>query len=138
MANGNSRSGLWLALILLLFTALMVPAAWFLPPGWNFIVLMGLMILFMITLGVSISGRPAGILIDERNLMSLSRLQMILWTLIILSAYLAIALERVHTKLSIPKSRDHIGPKALVSDGYQHCLANRVVANSERQEEQGS
>ena len=101
MANGNSRSGLWTALVLLLFTALMVPAAWFLPPGWNFIALMGLMILFMITLGVSISGRPAGILIDERNLMSLSRLQMILWTLIILSAYLTIALERVHTKPSI-------------------------------------
>jgi hypothetical protein len=100
-SNGKTLNGVLAALFLILFTALMVPAAWILPPGWNFIALMVLMILFMITLGVRISGRPAGILINERNLMSLSRFQLILWTLIVLSAYLTIALERVHAKPSI-------------------------------------
>ncbi len=100
-SNGKPFSGFWTAFILILLTALMVPAAWFLSPGWNFIALIGLMLLFVITLGVRISGRPSGILINQRNLMSLSRFQMILWTLIILSAYLIIALERVHAKPSI-------------------------------------
>ncbi len=98
MANGKPLSGFWTAFILILLTALMVPAAWYLPSGWNFIALMVLMLLFMITLGIRISGRPAGILINERNLMSLSRFQMIVWTLVILSAYLTIALERVRDK----------------------------------------
>jgi hypothetical protein len=96
MANAKPLSGLWAAFILILLTALMVPAAWFLPPGWNFISLIALMLLFMITVGVSITGRPAGILINERNLISLARFQLVLWTLTILSAYLTAAIGRIH------------------------------------------
>ena len=99
--NGKVLGGVMTGVILILLTLAMLPAAWVLKPGWNFIGLILLMILFMITLGVRISGRPAGILINERNLMSLSRFQMILWTVIILSAYLTIALERVRAKPSI-------------------------------------
>jgi hypothetical protein len=94
--NGKPLSGLWTGFILILLTALMIPAAWYLSTGWNFIALMVLMLLFMITLGVRISGRPAGILINERNLVSLSRFQLVLWTLIILSAYLTAAVGRIH------------------------------------------
>lgn len=95
-SNGKPLSGFLTAVILILLTALMVPAAWFLPPAWNFIALMVLMLLFMITLGVRISGRPAGILINERNLISLSRFQLVMWTIIILSAYLTAAIGRIH------------------------------------------
>jgi hypothetical protein len=94
-SNGKTLSGSWTALILVLLTALMIPAAWFLSSGWNFIALILLMLLFMVTLGQKISGRPAGILINERKLMSLARFQMVLWTLIILSAYLAAAITRI-------------------------------------------
>src|SRR5258708_7137248 len=95
-SSAKTLNGVLAAILLVLFTALMVPAAWILPPGWNFIALMVLMLLFMITLGIRISGRPAGILINERNLVSLSRFQMVLWTLIILSAYLTAAIGRIH------------------------------------------
>ena len=37
-----------------------------------------------------------GILINERNLISLSRFQMVSWTVLLLSAFLAIALKRLH------------------------------------------
>jgi hypothetical protein len=101
-ANGKpALSGVMTGVILIALTVAMLPAAWFMRPGWNFLALIVLMLIFMITLGVRISGRPAGILINERNLMSLSRFQMILWTVIILSAYLTIALERVRAKPSI-------------------------------------
>ncbi len=53
------------------------------------------MFVFMIFLGVLIKGRPAGILINERNLISLSRFQTVLWTLIILSAFFTMALQRI-------------------------------------------
>jgi hypothetical protein len=95
MANGKPFSGLWTAFILILLTALMLPAAWYLPPRWSYLAVIGLMLLFMVTLGIRISGRPAGILISERNLISLARFQMVLWTLIILSAYLTAALGRI-------------------------------------------
>ncbi len=46
---------------------------------------------FVLLLGHGMTGRLAGILIDERNKMSLSRLQLIIWTILILSAFLTSA-----------------------------------------------
>ena len=40
-------------------------------------------------------GRFDGVLIDSRNKISLSRLQLILWTVVVLSAWCAFALHRV-------------------------------------------
>jgi hypothetical protein len=94
-ANQNNLDGRLTAIILVLLTAAMIPAAWFVPSGWNFIVLMVLMLVFLVVLGQNICGRSAGILISQRKLMSLARFQMVLWTVIILSAYLAAAIMRI-------------------------------------------
>src|SRR3990172_7429033 len=53
-------------------------------------------------LGVAVHGNPLGILIDERNKMSLSRLQITVWTVIILSAVAAIGLSRVQLNVRDP------------------------------------
>src|SRR5260221_9330682 len=53
------------------------------------------MIAFMLILGGLVTKHPFGILVNERNLMSLSRFQMVLWTVIILSAYLVIVIGRI-------------------------------------------
>jgi hypothetical protein len=45
--------------------------------------------------GHEINGQWAGVLIDTRNKLSLSRLQITLWTVMVLSAYLTLALPRV-------------------------------------------
>lgn len=55
-----------------------------------------LMILFLGTIGKAINDRWSGILINELNVMSLSRLQIVIWTVIILSAYLTIATSRIY------------------------------------------
>lgn len=47
----------------------------------------------LLLIGASINGHPLGILVDARNKLSLSRLQVVLWTLLILSAFSAIALQ---------------------------------------------
>jgi hypothetical protein len=53
-------------------------------------------------LGMAVHGDPLGVLIDERNKMSLSRLQITIWTVIILSALAAIGLSRVQANVSDP------------------------------------
>ncbi len=53
------------------------------------------LLLFVFFLGRWVSGRPMGIFIGSRNLMSLSRMQMVLWTVLILSAYFTMVLHRV-------------------------------------------
>ena len=62
-------------------------------------VLWGVAIIFMFVLlalaGHEINGQWFGVLIDSRNKVSLSRLQITLWTVLVLSTYLTIALPRV-------------------------------------------
>ena len=53
-------------------------------------------------LGMAVHRNPLGILIDERNKMSLSRLQITVWTVIILSAVAAIGLSRVQLNVRDP------------------------------------
>ncbi len=53
-----------------------------------------LMILLLLSLGIPTSGHWYGVLIDSRNRTSLSRLQITLWTIMTLSAFLAVALPR--------------------------------------------
>jgi len=72
------------------------------PSGRYWIVGLLIMCAFVLYLGKWICGRPLGILVTERNLMSLSRLQMILWTLVILSAYLTMVMQRIHAGVSDP------------------------------------
>jgi hypothetical protein len=49
----------------------------------------------LIVLGLTIVGRPFGVLINEQNLVSLSRFQMVGWTLAVLAAYFTYALARL-------------------------------------------
>jgi hypothetical protein len=53
------------------------------------------MLSLLIIIGIGIAGRPAGTWIDERNKMSLSRLQLIAWTVVVLSGFLVAALSNL-------------------------------------------
>ena len=93
----ESAKTAWVGLAL---TALMIGGAWLAPGPWNWLIVLAAMAAFMAMLGVFISGNPLGILINHRNLISLSRFQMVLWTLLILSAYFTLALVRVKVWLT--------------------------------------
>ena len=67
-----------------------------LPKGANWLAVISLMTGFIALIGKLITGRWSGILIDERKKMTLSRFQLVMWTLIVLSAFLTIALERIY------------------------------------------
>ncbi len=66
-----------------------------LPAGWNFLAIVLLMTAITIVLGYTIVGRPFGALINEQNVMSLSRFQMVTWTIVVLAAYFAYVLGRM-------------------------------------------
>jgi len=62
---------------------------------WSWLGSMILLTAFLAIAGQGVTGDWRGALIDERNKMSLSRLQMALWTLLVLSAILAAAMLNV-------------------------------------------
>ncbi|MGB7539551.1 MAG: cell envelope integrity protein TolA [Anaerolineales bacterium] len=64
-----------------------------LPALWGINIL--IIAVLLIVAGREINGQWFGILIDSRNKISLSRFQITLWTVMILSAYLTLAIPRV-------------------------------------------
>ena len=82
-------------LVVIIFVALVLIVGTTLDnSGARWGIIAGLMVTFLCAIGLSINKRPDGILIDPRNKISLSRLQVVLWTVLVLSAFLAIALPR--------------------------------------------
>lgn len=70
------------------------------PQAWLLILV--LMAAFALLAGRGITGYWRGILIDQRNKMSLSRLQLLVWTLVILSAIVTIVLTNVALGSEVP------------------------------------
>jgi hypothetical protein len=83
---------------LLLIIIAILPVGLLTPSTYRLYVWLGLLILltvFALIAGHGLTGMWLGLLIDERNKMSLSRLQMILWTVLILSGFLTVALANI-------------------------------------------
>lgn len=85
----------WTGIILIALIVAMVWLAWIAKPGLNWILVVGLMAIFFAVIGIAITGRAFGVLIGEQKTMSLSRFQMVLWTLIIVSGYFVIVIARI-------------------------------------------
>ena len=75
------------SLVLMLFASSVAPAR-------MFVQLLVLLTVIMLVLGWAIKDRFIGILINERNVMSLSRFQMVGWTIVVLAAYFTYAFVR--------------------------------------------
>jgi hypothetical protein len=93
--DSNPSNNKWAVLSVVLLVILMLISGYYAPKGSNWILVLFSLFLFFMVLGTIINGRLSGVLIDERNQMSLSRFQMVLWTLIIVSGFLTIALVRI-------------------------------------------
>lgn len=70
-------------------------------PFWIWMMLLAVLVVMTLLLSRAYTRRWLGILIDERNKYSLSRLQMAMWTIIILSAFVAAVLANVQLKLLV-------------------------------------
>jgi hypothetical protein len=64
-------------------------------PFANWLIDLGTLLAFIVIVGIVGKGRLEGVLIDERNKMSLSRLQTVLWSVVIIGSMVAFALIRL-------------------------------------------
>src|SRR5689334_13709601 len=91
---------LWIVegILLLFWVGVVLSIGVFAIQAFGVLMLWGIGILMMVIMlglaGHEINGRWSGALIDSRNKFSLSRLQITLWTIMVLSAYLAVAMTR--------------------------------------------
>ena len=79
----------------------------------NWLINLVLFVAFLLVVGHGVTGRPLGLLIDERKKVSLSRLQMVLWTLVILSGLLTAALSNISLFIAALSNADlqkQLGP----------------------------
>jgi hypothetical protein len=91
-----------LALIVLIFVVGLLPSNLVIP-GFaspvhglvTWLIILVLLGLCFVVIGKGTTGLWVGLLIDTRNKMSLSRLQLVLWTLVVLSAFLTVALFNI-------------------------------------------
>lgn len=91
----NTLSGTWVSVVAAALVVGMFGCAWGIGSGIGWLLVAVMLAVFMIVIGLHIVGRPAGVLVNELNLMSLSRFQMAIWTIIVLSAYFTMAVVRI-------------------------------------------
>jgi hypothetical protein len=107
----------------------------FIPLAIRWLLIMGVFVGLLVLIGREITGRPVestrrgrttfqpgradGVLIDMRNKVSLSRLQLVMWTVIVLSAWVTLALHRV-----IPVLQGQLSTSADVTTTIAGLLAN--------------
>ncbi len=87
---------IWHTLGILLALIATSIAGWFIPSRLvSWLVILLLLIVFIAIAANGVTSNWRGALIDNRNRISLSRFQMLLWTILILSAYLAATLANM-------------------------------------------
>ncbi len=100
---------------------------------WVWLSIVGLLVAFAVVVGHGITGLWHGLLIDERNKLSLSRLQMFLWTLVVLSGFITAALSNL--------AADQVDPLAitisselwlLMGIGTTSLVASPLIKSSKR------
>ena len=84
-----------LVLILAFFSWMAVWRPWSLYASW--LVVVFALVGFIVIAGLGVTGVWRGAFIDERNMISLSRFQMLVWTVLVLSSYGAITISRAQT-----------------------------------------
>jgi hypothetical protein len=88
--------------IIVLFILVIALVGIFIPTSWrlgDWIAILILLALALVLLGRSVTGYWSGFLIDNRNKMSLARLQLGLWLILISSAFLAASLTNLHINM---------------------------------------
>lgn len=136
--------------IVALFVWMAVWRPWGIYRSW--IVSMLALVAFVLVAGNGIRGVWRGALIDERNKISLSRLQMLTWTILALSAYGTIAIARTTTDplsaldVAIPSAvwllmgistTSLVGSPLLKSTKKEPTLALKPEQQSELMQRQG-
>jgi hypothetical protein len=80
---------------------------------WSFLVIAVLVLLLMMVVGEGIAGRIDGILVDSRNRVTLANFQLVIWTLVVVSALSAAFFTNLMANLDSSKVLDVTVPPEL-------------------------
>jgi hypothetical protein len=83
-------------MVVLIFGAMMAEALLDTHMARSWLICVALLAFFIAALGLWIMGDATGVLISNRNLVSMSRMQIILWTLIIFPSIFVLAAQKAH------------------------------------------
>jgi hypothetical protein len=97
-----------------------------------------LMSAFAAVAGHGLTGLVRGVLIDDRHRVSLSRLQMLIWTVLVLSAYMAAGLANIGRDAASPLSVDIPSELWLAMGISTASLVAAPVALAYKQRRQGA
>lgn len=89
-------------LLVILVPGLILLASWKLELVWAWAATMALLAGFLFVAGSVIVGLLRGAFVDDRNKVSLSRFQALLWTILVLAGYLAAAIANIRTGKADP------------------------------------
>jgi hypothetical protein len=93
--RGLPHVALFAVVVILIAAVIVVAFNQTIRPVWLWLVLLALLVALMLVISHAYTQRWLGVLIDERNKYSLSRLQMVLWTVVILSAFITAVLANL-------------------------------------------
>lgn len=106
---------------------------------WNLLLELAALVLAVLVIGSIIVKLPLGILITNHNTMSLSRFQAVLWTLIVLAAYMTIVLGRIATSSAGDISSKLLGLEittpllALMGISYASAIGSSIATSAKTQ-----
>ena len=113
--TGLARLGAVLSVGGLLFVILNHFIRWYqIHPTIMFVLIIAVILLMLMSIGWYSNGQWFGAIVDDRNRTSLSRLQIALWTTVVIAAYLTIAIVRS-------------GPNALATPSRQDIAACKAA-----------
>jgi hypothetical protein len=108
-----------LVLVVAILLIIFINTPWARPETWlwgAYPATAGLMLLAILMVGDALNGRPTGLIIDNRNRMSLSKLQMLVWTVVVISALIVYAAYNVRLQVEAPLDIN-IPPELLFAMG---------------------
>lgn len=107
---------------------------------WSLLVLGALLLGLLVVIGRGIVGRWDGVLIDSRNRVTLSQFQIVIWTLVVLSAYGAVLFTNLMAGESVLSALDvSVPPELLVAMGVTgtSVVGSRVINSLQGQDRLG-
>lgn len=109
---------------------LILGVAWMVPVEIAFPIVMVLLVGFCMLLGGAICQNPLGILITEQNVISLSRFQTALWTVIVIAALLVIAIARIKNGVVADEDTSELADPLKITLGKELLALLGISATS--------
>ncbi|HVE71797.1 MAG TPA: hypothetical protein VNI54_10545 [Thermoanaerobaculia bacterium] len=134
------RNNVLLFVSAVLFVVIVVVAPSWLSGPKSMTVTIAAVLAFILTAGKLISGNAMSVFITPMNTMSLSRMQTVLWTVLITASFISVAFERLYSKATAANALDFTVPETLlglIGISLTSAVASSVV-NSGKAAKQAS